>query len=213
MLTVPGVFRPRSDGWLLAAHAGARVPPGATVLDPFTGSGILAIAAARAGAGATTAIDVSRRAVACTRLNARLNRVRVRALRGDLFGPVGAERFDLILANPPYLPGDADEQPHGGARAWEGGRDGRRLIDRLCLEAADHLAPGGELLLIHSSICDGERTEAMLSQAGLSVELLDSSPGPLGPLLTARAPELERRGLLAPGEREERVLVLSARAG
>ena len=92
--TLPGVFRPRSDSWLLAAHLRAEMtglPPAPSVLDVCTGSGAIAIAGAQAGAGAVTAVDVSRRSVLTVRINARLNGVRVRALRGDLFAPVAGE--------------------------------------------------------------------------------------------------------------------------
>jgi release factor glutamine methyltransferase len=211
LFTVPGVFRPRSDSVMLAEWVGKRARPRSSALDPFTGSGILAIAAARAGAQ-TTAVDVSRRAVACAALNARLNGVRVRALRGDMFAPVGARRFDLIVANPPYLPGAVDGPARGAARAWEGGGDGRRLIDRLCAEAPAHLTPFGELLLVHSSICGEDETVARLAAGGLAVQVLDRRRGPLGPLMRRRAAELEARGLIAPGEREEELLVFSARA-
>lgn len=210
LVTVPGVFRPRSDSRLLAARVAERANPGESFLDPFTGSGILPIAAAGAGARAT-AVDVSRRAVACTALNARLNGVRVRALRGDMFAPVAGERFDLIAANPPYVPA-ADETPaRGAARAWDAGADGRQLLDRFCAEAAGFLAPGGRLLLIHSSICGAETTESLLADAGLEVDVIDRERGPLGPLMAERAEVLERRGLLAPGTREEEVLVFEAR--
>jgi release factor glutamine methyltransferase len=155
---------------------------------------------------------VSRRAVICARVNARLNGLRLRALRGDMFEPVGRERFDLIVANPPYLPALSDADPRGAARAWDAGTDGRVQIDRLCREAADHLTPGGELLLVQSSICDPDATARMLEQGGLRVELVAAERGALGPLLAARAPMLEARGLLAPGEREEEVVVLSARS-
>jgi release factor glutamine methyltransferase len=181
------------------------------VLDPFTGSGILALAAARAGAAAT-AVDVSRRAVACAALNARLNGVRVRALPGDLFAPVAGERFDLIVANPPYVPGAQDGPARGAARAWEGGADGRALIDRLCAEAPAHLTPGGELLIVHSEVCGERATLDRLAAAGLEAEVVERHRGPLGPLMEARRAELERRGLLAPGAREEEVLVFAGRA-
>lgn len=46
LITVPGAFRPRSDSRLLAAQVADRARPRASFLDPFTGSGILAIAAA-----------------------------------------------------------------------------------------------------------------------------------------------------------------------
>jgi release factor glutamine methyltransferase len=211
LVTLPGVFRPRSDSWLLAAHLRAEVRPGAAVLDVCTGSGVLAVTAALPGAGAVTAVDVSRRAVLCARVNARLNGVRVRGLRGDLLAPVAGERFDVIVSNPPYLPAERDELPTRGAgRAWEAGTDGRALLDRLCAQAPAHLRAGGRLLLVHSSLCGLEPTVRSLEHAGLAVQVRERRRGALGPLLAARAPQLEARGLLAEGEREEEILVVSA---
>lgn len=194
---------------LLAREAAVLAKGTPRVLDPFTGSGVVAIAAALAGAD-VTAVDISRRAVGCAWLNARLNGTRIRIRRGDLFEPVRGERFDLIAANPPYLPAISDAEPRGAARAWEAGRDGRTFIDRLCREAPGHLRPGGRLLLVHSSLCDPDETIAALAGAGLETEIVERRRGPLGPLIAARAPALERRGLLEPGCREEEVLVLSA---
>jgi release factor glutamine methyltransferase len=144
LFTLPGVFRPRPDSWMLARAVRAeRLPAGARVLDVCTGSGLLAVTAALEGARAT-AVDLSRRAVLCAALNARLNGVQVRALRGDLFAPVGGERFDAIVSNPPYLPAEDDEVPaRGRRRAWDAGRDGRAILDRLCAEAPAHLDAGG----------------------------------------------------------------------
>lgn len=214
ILTLPGVFQPRSDARLLAAAMAERaLARGARVLDVFTGSGALALAAAREGARAVTAIDVLRRAVLTVRLNARRNGVRVRALRGDLLAPVAGERFELILANPPYLPGEDDVLPRAGAaRAWEGGHDGRILIDRLCAAAPPALAPGGTLLLVQSSLCGEDATLARLAAAGLDAAVLARHRGPLGPLVRERAALLEARGLLAPRQREEELLVIAGRA-
>jgi release factor glutamine methyltransferase len=184
----------------------------ASVLDVFTGSGALAVAAALEGAEPVTAVDVSRRAVLNTRLNARLNGVRVRSLRGDLFVPVRGQRYDLILANPPYLPGPDDKLPtRGAARAWEGGVDGRSLLDRLCQEAADHLTEGGSVLIVHSSLTGEEATVRALGDSGLNAEVLSRHRGPLGPIASARAEVLEGRGLLEPGGREEEILVIRGR--
>jgi release factor glutamine methyltransferase len=214
VVTLPGVFRPRPDSWLLARHLCANLRPGATVLDVCTGSGVIAVAAARAGAGAVTAVDVSRRAVLTARLNARLNGARIRAVRGDLFAPVAGERFDAIVSNPPYLPAATGELPSSGPeRAWEAGTDGRALLDRVCAGAAEHLGPGGFLLLVQSSVCGLDPTVAALERGGLRADVLERRRGPLGPLLTARAPLLEARGLLAPGEREEDVLIVRGAAG
>ena len=186
------------------------LPPDARVLDVCTGSGLLAVTAALCGARAT-AVDVSRRAVLCAALNARINGVRVRGLRGDLFAPVEGECLDAIVANPPYLPAEDDELPmRGPARAWDAGRDGRALLDRLCAKAPDHLAPGGVLLVVHSSLCDPDATLATLRERGLRADIAVRRHGPLGPLLRTRAPALEDRGVLAPGQRHEDVVIVRA---
>ena len=74
------------------------------------------------------------------------------------------ERFDAIVSNPPYVPAPTDELPaRGPARAWDAGRDGRALLDRICAQAPDHLRPGGVLLVVHSSLLGYERTAELLS--------------------------------------------------
>ena len=208
----PGVFRPRSDAHLLAAVARERgLVRGARVLDVCAGSGVLAVDAALADARHVTAIDVSRRAVAAVRLNAWLNGVRVRALRGDLFAPVAGERFDLILANPPYLPGRARLPRAGAARAWEGGRDGRALVDRLIDAAPPRLTADGRLLLVHSSLTGEAATLARCAAVGLRGRVVRRRRGPLGPLARARADALRARGLLPDGdEGTEELLVIEA---
>jgi len=207
-IPVPGVFHPRSDTWLLA-DAARREPlaAGAHVLELCAGPALAGIAAAREHGGRLTTVDVSRRAAFSAAVNGRLNGVRVRALRGDLFEPVNGERFDLIVANPPYLPG-AEPPRRGEARAWEAGEDGRVVIDRICEGASAHLAPGGVLLMVHSEVCDPEATLGRLRAGGLSAEVATRQHGRLGPLLRARRETLEARGLLRPGQESEDVLVL-----
>lgn len=208
IVTLPGVFQPRSDACLLAsvmsAHGLAR---DAAVLDVFTGSGALALAAAREGARKVVAVDVSRRALLTTLHNARRNGVAgaIHARRGDLFAPVAGERFDLVLANPPYVPSPRAGAPRRGARrAWEAGRDGRLLIDRLCAGAPAHLRPGGTLLLVHSSLCGEQATRDRLAAAGLGdVRLLARHRGPLGPLMRAALG-------VAPAPAYEELLVIAA---
>jgi release factor glutamine methyltransferase len=205
---LPGVFRPRSDTWLLAAAA-RREPlaAGARVLELCAGPALAGIVAAREHGARLTTVDVSRRAAFSAALNARLNGVRARALRGDLFAPVVGERFALILANPPYVPGD--EPPRAGAaRAWEGGRDGRTVIDRICAQAPAHLTPGGVLLVVHSEVCDAEATLSRLRAGGLSADIAVRQRGGLGPLLRARRDTLQAHRLLRPGQDTEDVFVL-----
>jgi release factor glutamine methyltransferase len=111
VITVPGVFQPRSDTWMLIETVrGLPLAPGARVLDLCTGSGAVGVSAALRGAD-VTAVDVSQRALFSVWLNARVNGVRVRTRCGDLFAAVDGECFDLIVANPPYLPAPGDELP------------------------------------------------------------------------------------------------------
>jgi release factor glutamine methyltransferase len=213
LVTLPGVFRPISDSRFLADLLREQtLPPNARALDLCTGSGILALTAALRGARDVTAVDVSLRAVLTVRLNARLNKVRVRALRGDLFAPVAGQRFDAITSNPPYVPSDDDALPATGPeRAWEGGRDGRLILDRIVAGAAGHLRPGGFVLLTHSSVLGTERTLAGLEASGLEADVVARRRGPLGPLMTARVHALESSGLLAPGQRHEDVVIVRGR--
>ena len=210
LVTLPGVFRPISDTWLLAdALDGEDLPAGARVLDLCSGSGALAIRAARRAE--VTAVDVSRRAVATIRLNALLNGVaRARGSRRPVRRGAGrAVRRDRL--QPAVRPGAGRAPARGPARAWDGGRDGRALLDRICEQAPDHLRPGGVLLVVHSSLLGYERTAELLAAGGLEVDLAAQERGPLGPLMNGRRAHLEAEGLLAAGQDEEDVLVVRGR--
>lgn len=214
LIRLPGVFRPPSDTWMLArvleSEIGSR-PGRPEVLDLCTGTGALAVVAARAGAS-VTAVDISRRAVLNVRLNALANGVRVRPLRGDLFAPVAGRRFDVIVTNPPYVPAPDERLPDRGLeRAWQAGLDGRVLIDRICSEVAQHLAPGGVVLLVQSTINGEDETCSRFEDAGLEADVAYRERGEFGPLMTRMAPELEDRGLIAVGERTEEVVVVRGR--
>ena len=209
---LPGVFRPRSDAELAArVLARHRLVVGADVLDLFTGSGVLAISAARLGARSVTAVDLSRRAQLSTRWNARRNGVTLQALRGDLFAPVNGRRFDVIVANPPYLPGGDELPRRGAARAWEGGPEGRTLVDRLIDGAPRHLRDAGVLVIVQSSLTGEELTMQRLAEHGLGPEVLTRHRGPLGPLARARADRLRAIGALEADDDREEVLVIGAR--
>jgi release factor glutamine methyltransferase len=190
-----------------------RLPPASRVLDLCTGSGMLAVLAATRNGSEVTAIDVSRRAVVAAWLNAKLNGVTVRVVRGDLFEPVAGQRFDLIVSNPPYLPSPDERLPNRGpARAWEAGPSGRAFIDRICATVAEQLRPGGILLLAHSSVCGEQETLHALAQRGLAPTVVARRRGPLGPRLRTRASWLHQRGLLEHDGCEE-ILVIRAQRG
>lgn len=213
LIRLPGVFPPHPETELLASVLAEHGGRTGRALDLCTGSGVLALALARLGAQDVTAVDLGRRAVLSTRLNARRHRVRVRALRGDLFGPVAGRRFDLITCNPPYVPAPTAALPrHRAARAWDAGLDGRALLDRICAQAARHLAPGGSLLLTHSSVAGVEESCRRLEASGLDVDVPRTRQDSLGPVMRARAELFHARGLLEPGVLAEQLVVIRARA-
>lgn len=208
LLPIPGVHRPLSDTWLLADAMLGEDLREARVADLCTGSGALAIAAARAGAAHVVGVDISTRACIALRVNSRLSGCKVQARRGDLFDALGEERFDVIVSNPPYVPAATDALPrHRASTPLDGGRDGRAIIDRVCRHAPRYLRPGGCLLLVHSSVCGTEETCVRLRERGLQSDVLVRSRGPLGPVLAARAAMLRERGLLADRDEEELVVI------
>jgi release factor glutamine methyltransferase len=211
-MPIPGVHRPCSDTWLLADVMRSERLVGATVADLCTGSGALAIVAAREGAERVVAVDVSLRATLAARGNARLNDCSVEVRRGDLFESLGGERFDTIVCNPPYVPAPTDALPrHRSTTALDGGRDGRAILDRVCREAPAHMRSGSSLLLVQSSVCGVEETCEELGAQQLRVEIMRRARGPLGPVLKARAPMLRERGLMGEADREELVVIRAQR--
>ncbi|MFJ6984529.1 MULTISPECIES: HemK2/MTQ2 family protein methyltransferase [unclassified Streptomyces] len=210
-LTLPGVYAPHHDTYLLMRTLDREgVAPGTRVLELGTGSGALAVHAAGAGAR-VTAVDVSRRAVLCARLNSALHARRVTVRRRDL-ARVDAGAYDLVISNPPYVPPPAARPPRRGrARAWDGGPDGRAVVDRVCATAADVLRPGGTLLMVHSALCGVDATLGTLIRAGYDTEVVDRELVPLGPVLRSRLTWLRERGLMSADQDKEELVVFRAR--
>lgn len=124
------------------------------VLDLCTGSGCLAILAARSFPNAEIdAVDLSKDALAVAARNVGDHHLtdRITLHHGDLFTPLGDARFDLIITNPPYvdaqgmanLPAECRAEPK---MAFDGGADGLDIVRRILDEAKDHLSEDGGLL-------------------------------------------------------------------
>jgi len=158
----PSVLIPRPETELVvelalgaAGGVGARHAVPLHLCDVGTGCGCIAVALAHElPRAAVWALDVSMRALAVAELNAQRLGVaeRVRCLRSDLFAVVAHQRFNIIVANPPYLSEDdfADLQPELAFEpqaALDGGADGLSVIRRLLAAAPGRLVDGGWLLM------------------------------------------------------------------
>ncbi len=152
----PGVLIPRPETELLVDAALERLSKArARVLDLGTGSGAIAVSlACEAPTAEVWAVDASDRALEIARENAATLSARVYFVRSDWYSALPGERFDLLVANPPYI---ADQDPHLGRgdllceplAALVSGPDGLRDIRHIIQVAPAHLASGGWLLLEH----------------------------------------------------------------
>jgi ribosomal protein L3 glutamine methyltransferase len=177
---------PRSFiGELLDSHFGGDDDEAATsligdptevesVLDLCTGSGCLAILAARHFPhAAIDAVDISKDALAVAARNVSDHGLedRIALHRGDLLAPLGGKRYDLIISNPPYvdaegmaaLPRECRAEPK---LAFDGGADGIDIVRRILDEAKAHLNPQGGLL------CEVGRCQSALTEAYPQLPLL-----------------------------------------
>lgn len=131
------------------------------VLDLCTGSGCIAIAAARAFPDAQIdASDISADALAVARINIERHQLtgRVRLVESDLFAALAGTRYDVILTNPPYVAANEmatlpAEYRHEPTLALVSGARGLDAITRILAHAHAHLEPGGILLAETGNSC------------------------------------------------------------
>ncbi|WP_431201236.1 50S ribosomal protein L3 N(5)-glutamine methyltransferase [Bradyrhizobium betae] len=178
------VIVPRSFiGELLESHFGGDGEVGSLidnpraverVLDLCTGSGCLAILAAHHFPTATIdAVDISKGALEVAARNVSEHGLdeRITLHRGDLFAPLGDNKYDLIITNPPYvdaegmaaLPPECRAEPK---LAFDGGADGLDVVRRILHGAPDHLTPDGGLL------CEIGRGRELVDEAFPELPLL-----------------------------------------
>jgi release factor glutamine methyltransferase len=172
----PGVFVPRPETEVLlewaATQAAQFLPARPLIVDLCTGSGALAVALAQyAPAAHVIAVDNSadalayaRRNVAGTGVELRFGDVRDPELFGDL-----DDRVDLLVANPPYVPDDAELEPevveHDPHHALFGGPDGTAVIAAITRLAIRWLRPAGMLAIEHDDTASAA-VQDLLVRAG-----------------------------------------------
>lgn len=214
-----GIYPPQQDSHLLIdAMVQSGVVPGARVADLCTGSGVVANAAAAAGAAAVTAFDICPLAVQHARKGAHAEGLDVRVHRGSWSRAVEFAPFDVVVANPPYVPqapvDDSDAIPAtaGPAYAWNAGPTGRSVLDPLCATVPLLFDEGGTFLLVQSECAGITTTISALEAFGMRVDIVAQQCIPLGPVMSARAKWLMRRGLLRHGRAAETIVVIRADA-
>ncbi len=124
------------------------------ILDIGTGSGCIAIAAAVNFPNAIVdAVDISQDALEVAQINVQQHQLnyRVHLFHGDLFEPIKDTKYDVIIANPPYVPQPdiqdfPDEYKHEPELALAAGKDGMDYLDKILAQFQDHLQPHGILI-------------------------------------------------------------------
>jgi HemK-related putative methylase len=168
-IVTPSVFNPkvpRTGEFLASQIEPLLVAHDAEVLDMGTGCGVGAVFAAR-HARRVVAVDINAAAVRCARINAQLNHLehKIDVRHGDLFAPVSAERFDLILFNPPFLRGAPRNDRD---RAWRSSD----VAERFAAGVSTHLQPDGCALVLLSSFGDPGHFLAEFRRHGLAIAVL-----------------------------------------
>lgn len=166
--------RPETEHLVERAIALAAAFAKSQIIDIGTGSGAIAVALAHALPTAQiTAIDISEPALAIARENAERSKVasRISFLRGDLLQPVFAQRFNLVVSNPPYVPSadhdslSVEVRDHEPALALFAGNDGLDIYRRLIPQAHAVLHPGG-FIALEIGYGQSDAVQSLLARAG-----------------------------------------------
>ena len=168
--THENVYVPAEDSYLLAENL--EVENGKSVLEIGTGSGIVAMYASKL-TDKVTATDINFDAIQLAESNFKANNIdNVELLFGNLFEPVKDRKFDVILFNTPYLPTEEDEVIDSNLNyAFDGGLNGRKVIDLFLNEVPNHLNDGGIVQMIQSSLSGNDETLSRLDELGFIAEI------------------------------------------
>ena len=168
--THENVYIPAEDSYLLAENL--EIENGKSVLEIGTGSGIVAMYASKL-TDKVTATDINFDAITLAESNFKANGIEnIELLFGNLFEPVENRKFDVILFNTPYLPTEEGEVIEDTLNyAFDGGLNGRKVIDLFLNEVKNHLNDGGIVQMIQSSLSDNDLTLSRLDELGFIAEI------------------------------------------
>jgi release factor glutamine methyltransferase len=163
------VYPPAEDTFLLIDNM--IVDEDMDVLEIGGGSGLVSIHASL-HANSVCVCDINPHAIGCMEANVKLNnRDNIRIIESNLFENIDS-KYDLILFNTPYLPVDEEEHVDDDyTKAWDGGHDGRKVIDSFLKEAKDYLKERGIIQLVQSSLSDNDKTLKILQEEGFEAEI------------------------------------------
>ncbi len=165
-LEIPdSVYLPREDSELLADVIEKQELKGKKCLDMGCGSGLISILMGKKDA-IVTAADINLDAVKAARENSANNNTEIHAVYSDLFSNI-KEKFDLIVFNPPYLPGDDTEKKE---LTYYGGKDGRETIKRFLTQAKKFMKKNGRIFLLISTVTGEKEVMELAISSGYSVK-------------------------------------------
>lgn len=166
------VYEPSEDSFMLAN--GAKLARG-FVLDVGCGCGLASLVCAKNEKNKVLGTDLNPDAVRCAIQNAQNNNIKnVSFLESNLFSNIPKSKFDAILFNPPYLPTEYNERIDGQLNiAFDGGKDGRKVLDLFLAEFDRYLKPEGSLFLLQSTLNGPRKTRSKLKNLGYSVIILE----------------------------------------
>lgn len=165
------VLIPRMDTETVVIAAGEflKGKSGSRVLDLCCGSGIIGITLAKKFDVKVTATDINDRAVNLTMENAKANGVKIQGLVGNLYDPVKKKKYNMIIANPPYIESKVvptlmpEVKDHEPEEALDGGVDGLDFYRKIIDGAPEHLKKEG-ILAFEIGYNQGETVSRLIEE-------------------------------------------------
>ncbi len=161
------VYFPAEDSILLSECI--QVFPQAKVLDLGCGTGLIGLISAKQKAEVLCS-DINPVALKLTQKNAEKNKLKIEIRKSNLFSKI-KEKFDLIYFNPPYLEKEGKKNDWL-EKALNGGKKGRKIIDKFIPEIKKHLKENGKCFFLQSDLNGIKETENLMKKEGLEFKII-----------------------------------------